>query len=339
METQIFSGRHSDTLDLARDLLQAGEVVAFPTETVYGLGADALNPNAVQKIYSAKGRPSDNPLIVHIGDSQQLENLVTHVSPHAKKLMEAFWPGPLTLIFKKQDCLPASTTGGLDTVAIRIPNHPVALQLLRHSSIPLAAPSANLSGRPSPTTAQHVWDDMHGRIPLILDGGACNGGVESTVLDISDDTIQLLRPGLITPAMIQSVLGDTVPFKISHHLNTTKSPGMKYTHYSPRIPIILVEGSPEPSLQEIKKIVQEKKEPVALLTHSPFHISDDALVFHDIFDPQPDIFSRNLFALLRDAEKKNASYLIIEGIPDNGLGLAVMNRLRKAAQQIYHVDT
>ena len=229
----------------ACDLIRAGELVAFPTETVYGLGADALHPEASKKIYAAKGRPSDNPLIVHISKFEDLVSIAREVPPQAKKLADAFWPGPLTMIVWKNDRVPYETTGGMDTVAIRMPDDPVANRLIALAGVPVAAPSANTSGRPSPTTADHVWQDMNGRIDMIIDGGPVGIGVESTIVDVSSAVPAVLRPGAITMEMLEEVLGEvSVDPAILGPLSADvrpKAPGMKYKHYAPKADLTLVE--------------------------------------------------------------------------------------------------
>ena len=227
-----------EVMEEASQVLHRGGMVAFPTETVYGLGADALDEKASAKIYAAKGRPSDNPLIVHISDIEQLDKLVCEIPDNAKKLMDAFWPGPMTLIFKKSGLVPDGTTGGLDTVAVRMPNHKAALELIRTSGVAIAAPSANTSGRPSPTTAAHVADDLSGKIDMIIDGGAVGIGIESTIVDVTSEIPMVLRPGYITMEMLEKVVGKVgidkaITGPVSPDVKP-KAPGMKYKHYAPK---------------------------------------------------------------------------------------------------------
>lgn len=249
----------------AADLIKAGELVAFPTETVYGLGADALNPQAARRIYAAKGRPSDNPLIVHIARMEDLWGIATDVPLQAQLLGERFWPGPLTMIFPKNGRIPLETTGGLDTVAVRMPNHPIALALIEASTGFVAAPSANTSGRPSPTTAAHVYEDMRGRIPLVLDGGPVGIGIESTIVDFSGETPTILRPGFITQAQLREVLGEV---EMDHGLaredglagedtRRPKAPGMKYRHYAPKAEMVLVSGDSGGVAERILSLARE----------------------------------------------------------------------------------
>ena len=251
-----------EALTKAADFIKNGGLVAFPTETVYGLGGDGLNSEAASKIYKAKGRPSDNPLILHINDQKMLHKIVNDVNSMAKKIMTAFCPGPITLILPKSDIVPSSVTGGLDTVAVRMPDNDIARELIRLSNTPIAAPSANISGRPSPTTAQAVYNDLHDRIDMILDGGACHFGVESTIVDCTEDVPIILRPGAITKEMLEelfpvvkidrAIVGDNV---------VPKAPGMKYKHYAPKANMILFEGSSAKMVEAIaSKMADYEKE-------------------------------------------------------------------------------
>lgn len=244
----------------ASDILHAGDMVAFPTETVYGLGADALDEMASKKIYAAKGRPSDNPLIVHVANEQQILPLVKEIPESARKLMKAFWPGPLTIIFNKSDVVPYGTTGGLDTVAIRMPNHKVALTLIEESNIPIAAPSANTSGRPSPTTAMHVMDDLNGKISMVIDGGAVGIGIESTIVDVTGDIPMILRPGYINKKMLEEVVGEVTIDKailgpVSPDLKP-KAPGMKYKHYAPKADFTMFDGDIDKVADRINELAE-----------------------------------------------------------------------------------
>lgn len=244
-DTKLLSDEKSDVIKAA-ELLKNGEVVGIPTETVYGLAADARNSSAVKKIFEAKGRPQDNPLIVHISDMKMIEDYVTSVPENARLLAEKFWPGPLTMILPKKNTIPETTSGGLDTVGIRMPSHPIARGLIEACGFPLAAPSANLSGSPSPTTAQHVLDDMNGRVPAIIDGGECTVGVESTVISFEGNAVRILRPGYISYEDLKSVVSEVISDKgILHKVEQGEkvlSPGMKYKHYSPKANVIIVEG-------------------------------------------------------------------------------------------------
>ena len=246
METLLLQAKEEEDIRRAGQLLRQGGVVAIPTETVYGLAAHATNPQAVQKIFEAKGRPQDNPLIVHIASLEELPALVRQVPDAAKKLAETFWPGPLTMIFYKSEKIPAETSAGLDTVGIRMPQHLAARQVIQAAGVPLAAPSANRSGRPSPTTAEHVMNDMKGRIDAVLDGGPCQVGVESTVVDMTGDVPRVLRPGAVTREQILRVLGSVeVDSAVFHEVapgEVVRAPGMKYRHYAPKAPVLLFEG-------------------------------------------------------------------------------------------------
>lgn len=316
---------------LAVSLLRAGELVGMPTETVYGLAADALNPQAAAKIYAAKGRPSDNPLIVHIADLAMLEPLTTYRPKLAYTLAEAFWPGPLTMIFPKADRVPSATTGGMDTVAVRMPSHPVAAKLIRESGLPLAAPSANLSGLPSPTRAEHVYQDMQGRIPLILDGGECAVGVESTVISVGEDSVRLLRPGGITVEMLARYCRVDVDDGVLHKLaegQKALSPGMKYKHYSPKANVIILDGDADAFAEYVNAhggegvwaMAFEGEEGALSVPTLPFGKRGDGLSQ-----------ARVLFDQLRECDEKGASTVYVPMPEKDGVGLAVYNRLLRAA--------
>ena len=245
----------AEQITAAARIIRAGGLVAFPTETVYGLGGNALDPTASAKIYAAKGRPSDNPLIAHIADREELKELVSEIPAAAEKLMDLYWPGPMTLVFPKTDKVPYSTTGGLDTVAVRMPSHPVARALIRAAGVPIAAPSANLSGRPSPTKAEHVWEDMDGRIDMILDGGEVGIGLESTIIDVTGEVPSLLRPGFISEEMLKDVLGqvevDAASVGPMDPETQPKAPGMKYRHYAPQADMTIFRGGQEQMVDAI----------------------------------------------------------------------------------------
>jgi L-threonylcarbamoyladenylate synthase len=313
--------------------LQQNEVVAFPTETVYGLGANASSDEAVEKIFKAKGRPSDNPLIVHIAKREQLIELVEEIPKNAEQLMEAYWPGPLTIIFKrKKGVLSEKVTAGLETVAIRMPDHPVALAIISAAGLPIAAPSANRSGKPSPTTAQHVIDDLEGRIVGVVDGGETGVGVESTVVDCSGEVPVILRPGGVTKEQLEEVVGDV---KIDAALQTgegaPKSPGMKYTHYAPNAPVYLVEGTPH----DIQKLIDEKKSEglkVGVLTTAEGKdLYDAALVLACGERENLSTVAHVLYDTLRAFNSSDVDIILSEMFPLEGVGLAIMNRLQKAA--------
>ena len=328
----------SEALAQAGALIRSGELVAFPTETVYGLGANALDAAAVKRIFEAKGRPGDNPLIVHISHLDQLAPLIAvKPSPMARALMDACWPGPMTLIFPKSDAVPMAVTAGLDTVAVRFPAHPAARALIDAARRPIAAPSANRSGRPSPTTAQHVLEDMDGRIPLILDGGACDVGLESTVIDVTGDIPRILRPGGVTPERIAAICGgvrvDDAVMRPLREGEKPRSPGMKYRHYAPRGQLTIVQGESDAVTQRINELydaaVEQGQSPLilALDPHLPAYAPRRALSL----GPDAAGMAHALFNALRDADALGADVLFSEAVPADGVGLAVMNRLGRAA--------
>ena len=338
MNTQLLPPS-KNTYAFASDILKEGGLVAFPTETVYGLGANALNRDAVLSVFAAKGRPADNPLIVHIHDRSQLEPLCI-VPDRAVPLMEAFWPGPLTILCEKKSVVPDEVTAGLPTVAMRMPSHPVARAMLQACGLPVAAPSANSSGRPSPTTASHVLEDMKGKIPLIIDGGMCDVGLESTVLDLCHGDPVILRPGGVTREMISFVLGCEVavagsvlrPLKENE---TALSPGMRYKHYAPKAQVTLVEGPEDRVLPLLRKLYGEQttlgkkccvlcfSEHMSLLSScNPHNIGSSA---------SPSEIAHRLFDILRRLDEEGMETVFSEVIPPEGVGLAVMNRLGRAA--------
>ncbi len=331
-----------DALQYACRLLQEGSLVAIPTETVYGLGADALNPKAVERIFQVKGRPADNPLIVHVGSLEQVETLAAEIPGRAVRLARHFWPGPLTLVLPKLDRVPDITTAGLSSVAIRMPAHPLALKLIDVSGLSIAAPSANLSGRPSPTRAEHVLEDLAGRIEAVLDGGPCPVGVESTVLSLLAEPPVLLRPGGVTleqleAALEERIIDGTAP--LDHgEISKPLSPGMKYRHYATEAPLYLVEGQGERQLKQMLGLcegfqVQGRK--VGLL------VTDETVPFFPRLLVEslgsrnnPPAAAAQLFQALRRLDARGAEVIIAEGLEDRDLGRAVMNRLRKAAVEI-----
>ncbi|MCX8171014.1 MAG: L-threonylcarbamoyladenylate synthase [Candidatus Bathyarchaeota archaeon] len=327
-------------IELAADVIRRGGLVAFPTETVYGLGANALNSEAVRNIYLAKMRPMDNPIIVHVARREDVYRLAIEVPEEAEKLMRYFWPGPLTLILKASEIVPRITTGGLDTVAIRMPRHKVALALIEASGTPIAAPSANLAGRPSPTMAEHVIQDLYGRIDVILDAGPTNIGVESTVIDLTFNPPQILRPGGVTYEELKSVLGKVRvhPAAVSKsevHIEKARSPGLKYRHYAPKAETIVVEGEFDAIVKKVmelaRKHIGEGKRVGILATDES--LREYGLGVVKSMGSRSDLSSiaKNLFKLLREFDDEGVDIIIAEGLPQDGLGLAVMNRLRKAA--------
>lgn len=327
----------------AAQILRDGGLVAFPTETVYGLGANALNEEAAKKIYAAKGRPSDNPLIAHISCMEELEPLVKEIPEAGRKLAEAYWPGPLTMIFPKSSIVPYGTTGGLETVAVRMPSDPVANRLIHLAKVPVAAPSANTSGRPSPTTAQHVWQDMNGRIEMILDGGPVGIGVESTIVDVSGEVPTLLRPGAVTMEMLEKTVGHVEidpaiqgPPTADFH---PKAPGMKYRHYAPHAQMTLVEGEAEAVANKINELVKEgleQNQRVGVICTDESRSSySDGLVRSVGERAKEETIAHNLFAVLREFDDLDVDVIYSESFSKDHLGQAIMNRLTKAAG--YHI--
>jgi L-threonylcarbamoyladenylate synthase len=329
-----------ENVRVAADIIRKGGLVAFPTETVYGLGADALNQKAVLALFKAKKRPMDNPPIVHVENVDDVYRLAEQVPPKADRLMRKFWPGPLTLIFKRSKIVPDVTVAGLDTIAVRMPQHAVALLLIKESKRPIAAPSANLAGKPSPTSAEHVFDDLNGRIDAILDGGPTRIGVESTVLDLSGDPPLILRPGGTPLEALRRVLGDVKlhPFVVAEKelsIEKTRSPGMKHKHYAPNAQVIVVEGGISEVITKVKELAESyrlKGVKVGVLA------TDETLAAYraDVVKSLGSRFNlavvaQNLFRLLRELDAEGVDVIIAEGVPTEGLGLAVMNRLRKAS--------
>ncbi|WP_100333020.1 L-threonylcarbamoyladenylate synthase [Bacillus alkalisoli] len=318
----------------AASLLQQDEVVAFPTETVYGLGANAYSDKAVTKIFQAKGRPSDNPLIVHISNKKQLTELVDNIPAHAEKLMDKCWPGPLTIIFSKKNNVSQYVTAGLDTIAIRMPDHPVALALIEESGLPLAAPSANLSGKPSPTTAKHVVDDLDGKIAGIVDGGQTGVGLESTVVDCTTEIPIILRPGGITKEQLEQVVGEVAvdPALASENIELKpKSPGMKYTHYAPIAPLYMVEGDVDYLQHLVDKSRSEGKIVGVLSTEEHIaRLSADVVLSVGTRTDLATV-AVNLYEKLRQFNETNVDIIYSESFPAVGVGAAIMNRLNKAA--------
>lgn len=334
MKTQIVSVDNLSTskgsYEQAVDLLLKGETVAFPTETVYGLGAVATNENAVSKIFEAKGRPQDNPLIVHIGEKEALHSFTTDIPPIAYNCMDAFWPGPLTLILPlKPDSLAKNVTAGLDSVGVRMPEHPVALELLKRLQQPVAAPSANRSGKPSPTKAAHVFHDLNGKIPLIVDGGTTGIGLESTVLDVTSDIPTILRPGGVTKEMLEEVIGQVNESKPTDHAEAPRAPGMKYTHYSPDAPVYLIEASEEKVQDAVLNIHKERKK-VALIANDSFK-DVKADYFFTLGDAQLENAAHLLYEALRNCDETDVDVVLVTAFTKLGVGAAIMNRLEKAS--------
>ena len=336
----VIKGDNADEEQIrqAGDILKAGGLVAFPTETVYGLGGDALNPDSSKKIYAAKGRPSDNPLIVHICRWEDIYRIAEPVTEEAERLAEAFWPGPLTMILQKKDTVPKETTGGLDTVAIRFPSHPVARRLIEAAGGFVAAPSANASGRPSPTMAEYVAEDMNGRIDMILDGGAVGIGLESTIVDVSGPEPIILRPGYVTQEMLEKVLGKVELDQTILDGTTAqrpKAPGMKYRHYAPKGELSIVEGSAEAVVEHINSLcacaAAEGKKTGVIATDETFarYTADSVKSVGSREDEEA--IAHSLYRILREFDDEEVEVMYTESFSSYGMGQAIMNRLLKAA--------
>lgn len=326
-----------EAMSWAGEIIRQGGLVAFPTETVYGLGADARNASAAKKIYEAKGRPSDNPLIVHIAEYQSLSEVAKEVTREARLLAETFWPGPLTLIVKKNDTVPYETTGGLDTVAVRMPDHPIALELIRQGGGFIAAPSANTSGKPSPTRAEHVASDLNGKIPLILDGGPVGVGIESTIVDLTGACPMILRPGYITREMLSEVIGDVKadPALAAGSVGKPRAPGMKYRHYAPKAELVLVDGESERVVDKINELAD-----AAIAEGLKVGIigTDETILRYCRGEVvsigtrrEEDGIAQNLYGVLRELDDRKVDKIYSECFSDLRIGQAVMNRLLKAA--------
>ncbi len=333
MQTKVISAADPGCVQLAADILKNGGLVALPTETVYGLGANGLNPDAVAKIFQAKGRPQDNPLILHVTGMEQVSLLCHSIPEAACRLAEKFWPGPLTMVLPARDIVPKCTTAGLPTVAVRCPDCDVTRQIIAEAGVPVAAPSANISGKPSTTTARHVLDDHNGKLPLIVDGGPCAVGVESTIVDLTETPPRLLRPGGITPQQLRQVLGQIVVDKaVTAQISkdaVVKAPGMKYRHYAPQAQVVIVSGS---------------REKAAAYIHAHYEPGDRVLCFREELSLYPDCaplaygseadaasLSAGLFAALRELDDPDVSRIYARCPEGDGIAYAVQNRLKKAA--------
>ena len=333
-----------DYIKEASEILRNGGLVAFPTETVYGLGGDATDKEASKKIYAAKGRPSDNPLIVHIAKFSQLEDISKDLPDNAKKLADAFWPGPLTMVVNKNKVIPYETTGGLDTVAVRMPNNPVALALIEESGCMIAAPSANTSGRPSPTKASHVYEDLSGKIEAILDGGSVDIGLESTIVDLTEDVVTILRPGYINMDMLREVVGEVRidPGIVYNDKGTTsgarpKAPGMRYKHYAPKGDLTIISGEEDIVVATINQMTKEaldKGQRVGIIATSESadrYKDGQVLVIGDRADEGS--IAHNLYDILRQFDEIGVDVIYSESFATPKMGQAIMNRLLKAAGQ------
>lgn len=337
-DAEEFTPEEDAALRRGGEIIRGGGLVAFPTETVYGLGGDALNRESSRKIYAAKGRPSDNPLIVHICRFEDIRRIVSDVPENAVRLADAFWPGPLTMILKKAACVPEETTGGLDTVAVRLPASGAARKLIEYSGGFVAAPSANLSGRPSPTLARYVREDMEGRIEMILDGGQVGIGLESTIVDLTVSPPQILRPGYVTEEMLEQVL-ESVELDVAlpgeDSGRSPRAPGMKYRHYAPRGELVVVEGSPARVAEFINRAAEEDRragDKTGILGSSELLAEYRADVVKCVGSRgDEESIARNLFAVLREFDEEGVTRIYSESFSSAGLGQAIMNRLLKAA--------
>jgi L-threonylcarbamoyladenylate synthase len=321
-----------DRLVAAANKIRSGGLVAFPTETVYGLGADAFNPTACAKIFQAKSRPQEDPLIVHIADKQDLSKVARETYKITLDLIGAFWPGPLTIVLKKHEVIPDIVTGGLDTIAVRMPNHKIALDLIKEAQTPIAAPSANLFGRPSPTTAQHVLEDLDGKIDMVIDGGSADIGVESTIVDLTQLPFRILRPGGVSLEALRTIIPDIEPYRG----NDILSPGMFKRHYSPKARVVLVEESGEAQINKVKIIASEfarQEFCVGIMAKEENRNKYNGDFNIKILGPEENLSlcAANLFTILRDFDKDGTQVVVAEGVRENGLGAAIMDRLRKAA--------
>jgi len=320
-----------EAIQLAAAVIRNGGLVAFPTETVYGLGADAMNEDAVRKIFEAKGRPADNPCIVHVDSRDMLDRVARGVPAKAGLLIQKFWPGPLTLVLDRRPDIAPSVSAGLSTVAVRMPGSRIALELIGAARTPIAAPSANASGRPSPTTAEHVLEDLGGRIDLILDGGATNIGIESTVLDVTTDPPMILRPGWITQEMLSEAIGPIERAASDEELR--RSPGTRHRHYSPRARLILIEHG---SAEFLERVCRQhlKTASVGFAGHSDVEIDDPRFYAIRLGSSAKD-YANSIYATLRRLDARRPDVIIVEGISEAGEGAAVMDRLRRAASEVF----
>ena len=324
----------------AGDILKRGGLVAFPTETVYGLGGDALNREAARKIYAAKGRPSNNPLIVHIADMEHLEAIAAEIPEKARKIASVWWPGPLTMIFNKKDIVPDATSGGLPTVAVRMPNHPIALELIRAAGGYIAAPSANTSGRPSPTIAEHVREDLDGKIDMILDGGEVRIGLESTIVDFTDEIPMMLRPGYINMEKLEEILGEVLidPAILDENASENirpKAPGMMYRHYAPKAQLTIVEGGEKEVVDRILELAAQscrEGKSVGIIAADETAESYKDYDVKNIGSRETDKeIARRLFRVLREFDDEGTDVILSESFETPRMGQAIMNRLLKAA--------
>jgi len=333
MQTQIIPADAPECVALAAGIIQEGGLVAIPTETVYGLGANGLDPEAVKKIFEAKGRPQDNPLILHIADAGQIDEFCHSIPDAAYRLANRFWPGPLTMVLPAKDCVPKCTTAGLPTVAVRCPDNEVTRQIIQLAGVPVAAPSANISGKPSTTTAQHVLHDHDGKIPMIVDGGACRVGVESTIVDLTEERPRLLRPGGITPEQLKEVLGDLIVDKaVTAQVSqdaVVKAPGMKYRHYAPQCQVLIIAGSREKAAAYIRRQFKPGDRVLCFQEELPLYEGCDPLSYG--MEADVTSLSAGLFAALRELDDPDVQKVYARCPEGGGVAYAVQNRLKKAA--------
>ena len=333
MKTILLPADGPDTVARAAEIIRAGGLLGIPTETVYGLGANGLSPEAVLKIFEAKGRPQDNPLILHVAGPEQVDRFCHHIPDRAWTLMERFWPGPLTLILPARDEVPRRTTAGLDTVGVRCPATAVTREIIAAAGVPIAAPSANISGKPSPTTAQHVLHDMDGRIEAVVDAGACGVGVESTIVDLTCGVPRLLRPGGIGPELLREVLGElTVDDAVLGELDSSavvRAPGMKYTHYTPQASVIIVTGTSEGAARYIRRRLTDADRVLCFREELPLYPEGTALAYGR--ETEPESLARGLFAALRELDRPEIKTIYARCPSGGGVTFAVANRLKKAA--------
>ena len=333
MNTLLLSAEDNQTPAIAAEMIRKGELVAIPTETVYGLGANGLSEEAVAKIFEAKGRPQDNPLILHISGAEQIELFCHHIPQKAYDLAEKFWPGPLTIVLPARESVPKRTTGGLSTVAVRCPDNDVTREIIRLSGVPIAAPSANISGKPSTTTAAHVLHDHDGKIAAVVDGGPCRVGVESTIVDLTEERPRLLRPGGITPEQLIEVLGDLVVDKaVTAQIDkdeVVKAPGMKYRHYAPSEPVVIVSGSREKAAEYIRAHYEEGDRVLCFEEELPLYEGCNPLSYGQEADVNT--LSAGLFAALRELDDPSIHQVYARCPVGGGVAYAVQNRLKKAA--------
>ena len=333
VQTEFFTGTSPETIKRCAEIIRNGGLLGIPTETVYGLGADALNEGAVRRIFEAKGRPQDNPLIIHVADASWISRYCENVPESAYRLAEAFWPGPLTMILPRKAIVPLRTTGGLETVGVRCPNHSATLALISAADVPIAAPSGNLSGRPSPTTAQHMREDMDGKIDAILDGGACSVGVESTIVDLTVSPPCLLRPGGLPLEALRQVLGevqiDKAVMQKMADGERPRAPGMKYRHYAPKAPVTVVTGEPDASAAYIRAHAGKHTGVICFSEYAEQFSDCTVKALGSIGDKSEQ--ARRVFDDLRFFDGTDVTEIFAQCPDTTGLGLAVRNRLQKAA--------